>query len=499
MNVPPVSDALLFWLIAAAMAALALAFALPGLLARRAPPARARRTEMNAAIYRGELADLDRERAEGRLTEPQYARAREEIERRLLADVAGERAASSDRRSAAWRRVRAWPSRCPRSPSVSMRCSAIRRRIERGLPQRPRTTDDAASLPARRDELVRHLARNPRDGRGWVLLARMDFDTDRFADAAASYAKALADLAEDRRRCRRLVRVRRCAGDGAGRHAGRPAARARHARADARPGAPEGAGDGRQRRLRAAATSRPRRSTGGSCSRSFPSVSVQHRELATAIARAERLTPLAASARPRAAHRSEREPAHAHRRRRRRRRRRHLGARGGVWRAAARRVGRSARRRRARRRRHRHACTATARSTRSGRTARSTRRRSSTSCSTRSAFAASAPMRARSPPPASSCAAAGPSRCRPRPAHSSRRRRSRWARSCACCASRSSRPRRRTSRNRSPRSSGAGSAPSSSTTRSTRSSPASTRATRSRSRSPPRFRACTRSSRSTAA
>ena len=43
MNVLPMSDALLFWLIAAAMAALALAFALPGLLARRAPPARARR------------------------------------------------------------------------------------------------------------------------------------------------------------------------------------------------------------------------------------------------------------------------------------------------------------------------------------------------------------------------------------------------------------------------------------------------------------------------
>ena len=87
------SDAFLFWLIAAAMIAVALAFAVPGMLRARAPPARARRTETNAAIYRDELADLARERAEGRLTDPQYERAREEIERRLLADAAGECAA----------------------------------------------------------------------------------------------------------------------------------------------------------------------------------------------------------------------------------------------------------------------------------------------------------------------------------------------------------------------------------------------------------------------
>jgi cytochrome c-type biogenesis protein CcmH len=43
-----------------------------------------------------------------------------------------------------------------------------------------------------REELVRHLARSPRDGRGWVLLARMDFAADRFADAVASYDKAVA-------------------------------------------------------------------------------------------------------------------------------------------------------------------------------------------------------------------------------------------------------------------------------------------------------------------
>ncbi len=42
-----------------------------------------------------------------------------------------------------------------------------------------------------RDPLARHLARSPRDGRGWVLLARIDLAGDRFAAAAEAYRMAL--------------------------------------------------------------------------------------------------------------------------------------------------------------------------------------------------------------------------------------------------------------------------------------------------------------------
>jgi len=50
----------------------------------------------------------------------------------------------------------------------------------------------APTAPIRRDDLVRHLSHNPRDGRGWVLLARIDFERDQFSAAAESYRKALA-------------------------------------------------------------------------------------------------------------------------------------------------------------------------------------------------------------------------------------------------------------------------------------------------------------------
>jgi len=48
-----------------------------------------------------------------------------------------------------------------------------------------------ADVGAARAKLVRHLERSPNDGRAWVLLAQIDFAADRYADAAAAYARAL--------------------------------------------------------------------------------------------------------------------------------------------------------------------------------------------------------------------------------------------------------------------------------------------------------------------
>ena len=50
----------------------------------------------------------------------------------------------------------------------------------------------APRAPALRDVLVAQLERNPRDGRAWVLLARLETSADRHAEAAADYAKAVA-------------------------------------------------------------------------------------------------------------------------------------------------------------------------------------------------------------------------------------------------------------------------------------------------------------------
>ncbi len=49
------------------------------------------------------------------------------------------------------------------------------------------TTDD----PALVGKLETHLGRTPRDGRGWVLLARLHFASDRYEAAARAYERAL--------------------------------------------------------------------------------------------------------------------------------------------------------------------------------------------------------------------------------------------------------------------------------------------------------------------
>jgi cytochrome c-type biogenesis protein CcmH len=184
------SNALCFWLIATAMTGLALAFVLPRLLTLRAPASRIRRAALNAAIYRAELASLAGERADGQVSDAQYALAREELERRLLRDVAAdvpEPATPAPSRRAAWAIAVALPlaafgvyARFGDPAAVTMTPVAM---------QAAAGGDTPAS--GSRADLVRHLASHPRDGRAWVLLARMDLEADRYEAAADEYRKAL--------------------------------------------------------------------------------------------------------------------------------------------------------------------------------------------------------------------------------------------------------------------------------------------------------------------
>ncbi len=183
--------ALYFWLIAAAMTGLALAFVLPRLLASRAPPARMRRAEINAAIYRSELASLAGERAEGQVSDEQYALARQELERRLLRDVADENAeaaAPAQSRAAAIVIAVALPALAFGGYAVFGEPGAV----ANGVSAASAAVDATIGASARREDLVRHLARNARDGRAWVMLARIDFEADRYAEAAQAYGKGLA-------------------------------------------------------------------------------------------------------------------------------------------------------------------------------------------------------------------------------------------------------------------------------------------------------------------
>ena len=187
---PGTVESFTFWAIALAMTGVALAFVLPRLFSRSAPSDAASSATATIEAYRAQAADLDRDLAAGALAESEYRQAKIDLERRLLAEMQPD-------------------GRTPRAPGATRR-AAIGVAVvlpllafglyalfgDPGAAHRdalPSSGATAADNPqADRARLVAHLERSPRDGRSWVLLARIDFGADRFADAATAYAKAVA-------------------------------------------------------------------------------------------------------------------------------------------------------------------------------------------------------------------------------------------------------------------------------------------------------------------
>lgn len=192
-----------FWILTAALTALALAHVLPVLLrsrpAKAALDAAARRTS-TLAILREQAAQLDAELASGQLDAEQHRTAREDIERRVLEEadaVDTGKAASANAPT-----ERPWKSAWLLGLGVPLLVGTIYSRV--GSPQ----AIDAPPPPpvaslgadnvtdAQVEELVTKLAaameQKPDDLAGWTLLARTYAVLQRFPEASKAYARASA-------------------------------------------------------------------------------------------------------------------------------------------------------------------------------------------------------------------------------------------------------------------------------------------------------------------
>lgn len=177
------SSTLTFVLLAAALVVVALLFVLPVLLRSRGGP-QASRAALNADIYRQELDELQAEVDRGAIAPDEAARAREELQRRLLEEARDESAGAPliGRRHAAV------------AVAVLLPALAVALYFAVGTPG---ALEEAEAPPvgAEADYVARlesHLKRQPRDARAWVLLAREQAERNDFHAAAASYEKALA-------------------------------------------------------------------------------------------------------------------------------------------------------------------------------------------------------------------------------------------------------------------------------------------------------------------
>jgi cytochrome c-type biogenesis protein CcmH len=154
---------------------------------------RLQREGTEVAVYKDQLAEIDRDVAAGLIGAPEAEAARVEIIRRLLAAADAERAA-------------------PASSNVSLRRAvavlalaglpvmAVAFYLPLGSPKLPdfplsqRAQAPAASQPL--DNLVAqveaHLEKNPTDGRGWSVLAPVLAKLGRFDDAIRAFRNAIS-------------------------------------------------------------------------------------------------------------------------------------------------------------------------------------------------------------------------------------------------------------------------------------------------------------------
>ncbi|MEW5881161.1 MAG: c-type cytochrome biogenesis protein CcmI [Pseudomonadota bacterium] len=176
-----------FVAIAVGMTLVALLSVLAGLRARPRDD-RASRAQINAEVLRQQLDELERERERGALDEAEFRSARDDLQRRVLADAA----------AAPARPRRSLPRGSTRAVLAALPLAALAIYLLLGSPRfaaHPFSIapdgSDAPRGAVTAVELEAHLARSPRDARAWVMLARLRMQADLFAPAADAYAKAI--------------------------------------------------------------------------------------------------------------------------------------------------------------------------------------------------------------------------------------------------------------------------------------------------------------------
>lgn len=172
-------------------------FLLPPLwLGTRPAGSAAERKDANLAIFRDQLAELEREKGEGTLAEADFEQARRELQHRLLAEVqtdAGATEASHrPSRKAAFALVVALPLLGMGGYALLGNPAALD--PARTTPPQQVSGEQIADMVVK---LAERLKANPGDMQGWIMLARSYKALGRYAEAAEAYAKAEQAIAGD--------------------------------------------------------------------------------------------------------------------------------------------------------------------------------------------------------------------------------------------------------------------------------------------------------------
>lgn len=184
---------MLIWLIFALLTAACLAAVLLPLL--RSAGTGAARAAFDAEIYRDQLKQLEREIEDGVIGAEEAAAARLEISRRLLASAPGggtQPAAAADSRPPGRTFAAIAVVLCVPAIALGVYTSVGSPRLpDRPLAERQDELIDQQDLATLIPKVEDHLRANPRDGRGWKIIAPAYLQVGRYRDAANAFNRAM--------------------------------------------------------------------------------------------------------------------------------------------------------------------------------------------------------------------------------------------------------------------------------------------------------------------
>lgn len=187
-----------FWLIVGALIVVTILVLLRPLLKRGDNVASTTPSEVNLSVFRDQLRELDAERAAGTLSEDQYQSARRDLESRVLEDSGTTEVVAVPLTDNRWSKL----SIAALVIAVPLLAGALYFML--GTPaglksQAPPTAavDEAHPVTPEQFEamvtwLAERLKSEPNNADGWVMLARSYTALNRYQDASAAYARAIA-------------------------------------------------------------------------------------------------------------------------------------------------------------------------------------------------------------------------------------------------------------------------------------------------------------------
>lgn len=201
----------IFWILVAGLAALALLFVIPPLLTRHEAERTPDQDQLNLALFRQQLHELDADLEAGNLDRGQYQAARRDLERELLHDVDGQGAGPAGPAQKAPLTALLLVLALPAFATwlyFAIGNSAIIPRLELAAANRVSAPPaghgmasgagaDAASLEVLVERLAAKMEENPDQLEGWMMLGRTYVAMEQPAKGAAALQRALALAPQD--------------------------------------------------------------------------------------------------------------------------------------------------------------------------------------------------------------------------------------------------------------------------------------------------------------